>query len=147
MKPVYVKTKIRIRVPVAKVAAFAAQPDNVPQWYVNIKTVEWKTARPLQIGSQIFFNAQFLGRQMSYVYEIVEWVPHQKMVMKTSDGPFPMTTTYLWEDIHEHTIMTLINEGYPTGFSKLMGPFISMAMKSANNKDLKRLKKILEENT
>jgi hypothetical protein len=42
------------------------------QKYVNIKSAEWLTPKPLTIGSKIAFKAQFLGRELSYVYEIIE---------------------------------------------------------------------------
>ena len=40
--------------------------------------------------------------------------------------------------------MTLRNEGEPAGFGKVAGPVMAAAMRRANQKDLARLKGILE---
>jgi uncharacterized membrane protein len=138
-------TEITINCPRNKVSTYAANPDNAPEWYVNIKSAEWQTQKPLQLGSKVAFKAQFLGKQLSYVYQIVEYIPGEKLEMKTADGPFPMETTYTWETVDGNsTRMTLRNKGNPTGFSMLLAPFMSMMMKRANNKDLNRIKYILE---
>jgi len=88
MTIVDVSTEIIIYVPFGKVAAFASNPDIAPLWYVNIKSVVWKTPPPLQIGSEIAFKARFLGRQLSYIYKIEESIAGEKLVMRTSDGQF-----------------------------------------------------------
>jgi len=98
----------------------------------------------MRIGSQIAFVAHFMGRQLYYTYKITDWTS-ELFVMETSDGPFPMKTTYRWEVIDENqTRMYLTNTGVPTGFSKMFQPFMSIMMRSANNKDLKKLKFVLE---
>jgi len=140
-----VQTEITIARPCEDVASFAARPDNAPAWYKNIKSVEWKTPPPLEIGSRVAFVAHFLGRRMAYVYQIVEFVPNRTLVMRTSESPFPMETSYSWQPSGEgRTLMTLRNRGKPSGFSRLFAPFMSMAMRRANLQDLAHLKEILE---
>jgi uncharacterized membrane protein len=143
--PIDVQTEVEIDRPRNEVAAYAADPDTATTWYENIKSVEWKTAKPLAAGSQIAFVATFLGRQLSYTYEVTELVPGERLVMNTADGPFAMETTYTWEDTpHGSTRMTLRNRGEPTGFSKVAAPIMAKAMQRANSKDLLRIKEILE---
>jgi hypothetical protein len=143
--PVDVTTEIVIERPRADVAAFASDPDNATTWYENIKAVEWETAQPVAVGSRLAFVAHFLGRRLSYTYEVKELAPGERLVMRTSEGPFPMETTYAWEDAGAGaTRMTLRNRGEPSGFSTVGAPLIAMAMRRANRKDLRRLKAILE---
>jgi uncharacterized protein YndB with AHSA1/START domain len=142
---VNVLTEIIIDCPRDRVSEYAANPDNAPEWYVNIKSAEWKTPKPLTVGSKIAFKAQFLGRQLAYTYEITEYVPGQKLIMRTAQGPFPMETTYTWETVDNgKTRMSLRNAGQPSGFSKLFAPIMTTMMKKANKKDLVLLKQILE---
>jgi uncharacterized membrane protein len=140
-----VLTEIEIDRPRAEVAAFAGDPGNVPQWYVNIKSVEWETEPKVALGSRIAFVAQFLGRRIAYTFEIVDLVEGEHLAMRTTQGPFPMETTYTWESTPAGgTRMTLRNRGEPAGFSRLVAPFMSRAVRAANRKDLRALKRLLE---
>lgn len=139
-----VATDIVIHRPRGEVAAFAADPDRATEWYINITHVRWETLRPLTTGSRMTFVAEFLGRRLEYTYQITEYVPGHRLVMRTAEGPFPMETIYQWEDAPGGTRMTLRNRGEPSGFSAVLSPILSLAMRRANRKDLRRLKSILE---
>jgi hypothetical protein len=143
--PVDVLVETVIQRPRAEVAAFAGDPANASRWYVNIKSIEWETPPPVALGSRMAFVAQFLGRRLAYTYEVAEWVPGERLVMRTAQGPFPMATTYSWEDAGNGACrMTLRNQGEPSGFGKLAAPLMSLAMKRVMGKDLAKLKALLE---
>lgn len=118
-------TEIVVLRPRIAVAEYAADPDRAPRWYVNIKSVEWKTPPRLRVGSQFAFVAEF------------------RLAMRTAEGPFPMETTYTWGSVSEsQTRMTLRNRGEPSGLGKLIAPIMANAMRRANRKE--RLKRMLE---
>jgi uncharacterized membrane protein len=143
--PVDVASEIVIARPRAEVAAYACDPDNATEWYENIKSIEWRSQPPLAVGSRLAFVASFLGRRLEYTYEVRELVPGEHFVMSTSEGPFPMETTYGFEDAPGGgTRMTLRNRGEPTGFAKVGAPLMARAIRRANGKDLERLKELLE---
>ena len=140
-----VLTEIEIDRPRSDVAAYAADPDNAPAWYDNIKRIEWESPKSVAVGARMAFVAQFLGRRLVYTYEITELVPGERLVMGTAAGPFPMQTTYKWEDTDRcGTRMTLRNRGEPAGFSRVSAPLIASAMRRATRKDLRTLKRLLE---
>jgi len=145
MATVDVQVETVIARPRPVVAAYCCNPDNATAWYVNINAVQWETPKPVQLGSRFAFTATFLGRNLNYTYEVVDLVPDERFVMRTAQGPFPMETTYAWQDTpNGGTRMTLRNRGDPAGFSRLLKPLVTMAMKRATAKDLARLKSILE---
>jgi uncharacterized protein YndB with AHSA1/START domain len=140
-----VATGIVIDRPRAEVAAYAADPDKATEWYGNIVAVEWRTPRPLAVGTEIEFTAEFMNRRMTYTYRITELVEGELLVMTTAEGPFPMRTTYTWEDADEGgTLMTLRNAGQPSGFGRVSAPLMARAMRRANRADLRVLKRLLE---
>lgn len=141
-----VVTDIEIARPRDEVAAYATDPAHATAWYKNIRSVDWETEPPVAVGSRFRFSAQFLGRTLDYTYEVREHEPGTRFVMSTSEGPFPMETTYAWEDAGgAATRMTLRNRGEPSGFAKVSAPLMSRAMRRANEADLRRLKALLEE--
>src|SRR5919109_1440903 len=143
--PVDVVTETTIDRAIEEVAAYAADPSNAPEWYANISSADWRTPPPLQRGSRIAFVARWMRRRLEYTYEVVDFVPNERLVMRTAEGPFPMETTYTWEALGDgKTRMAIRNRGEPSGFSKVAVPFMAATIRRANEKDLRNLRSILE---
>lgn len=146
MREVDVVVETVIARPRDVVARFVGDPTNAPQWYTNIRSVEWETTPPLVVGSRMAFVAHFLGRRLAYTYEVVELVPEERLVMRTAQGPFPMETTYTWADAARGaTLMTLRNAGTPSGLAGLLAPILARQVRRATTADLAALTAILED--
>ena len=143
--PVDVTVETIIARPLSEVAAYAGDPDNAPEWYANIRSVEWQTPPPVARGSRLEFVAIFLRRRLAYTYEVVELVEGERLVMRTAQGPFPMETTYEWTEVEpDRTLMRLRNHGEPSGFGRIAVPVLAAAVRRNTSKDLARLKRLLE---
>ena len=140
-----VVTSVEIARPRTDVAEFATDPENATRWYSNIQDASWETGPPVAVGARMRFVARFLGKTLEYTYEVREHEPGRRFVMSTAEGPFPMETTYEWEDAGaDATRMTLRNRGEPSGFASVAAPLMARAMRRANEADLRRLKELLE---
>ncbi len=144
--PVDVDAAVEAVIPLARevVASYAGDPSNAPEWYANIASVRLRTPAPVAVGSRMDFSAHFLGRRLTYTYEVVELIAGERLVMRTADGPFPMETTYTCESVDGGTVMRLRNRGTPSGFAALATPALRTAMKAAMTKDLARLTERLQ---
>jgi len=140
-----VSTEIIINLPKEKVAEFASDPANAPSWCTHIKSVEWNNEAPLRAGAKLVFSEQIMRRHTQHIYEMVEVIPGQKMIMKTSSNGMHMETTVAWQALNENTTcMTLRSRGIPLAFSKPIAPFLKMAIRKASRRNLKQLKRMLE---
>jgi uncharacterized membrane protein len=140
-----VSTEIIINLPKEKVVEFASDPRNVPNWCTHIKSVEWNNETPLRAGAKLVFNERIMRRPQQHVYEVVEIIPGQKVIMKSQSNGMRMETTVAWQAISENTTcMTLRNRGVPIAFSKSIAPLLKLAIRKASRRNLKQLKKMLE---
>ncbi len=128
-----------------KVAEYVSDPGNAPSWCSRIKSVEWDQDAPLRAGVKIVFSEQIMRRHQRYVCEVVEIIPGQKVVIKTRHNSVRMETTVAWQAINENTTcMTVWNRGIPRSFTRMISPFMALAIKNTSRRNLKQLKKMLE---
>jgi hypothetical protein len=131
--------------PRREVAGFATDWCNDPKWIRALSDVRLVTGGAFGVGSRVARIAQFLGKKIEYVNEIVEWDDDARLVMRSVKAPFPMTVTYEFEDTSDGgTLMRIRTEGDASGFYRLAGPMLNAAVKRGVSGDLKALKELLE---
>jgi carbon monoxide dehydrogenase subunit G len=134
-----------IRHPREQVAAFASDPANDTAWIGGVQSAEQVDGDgPVQVGTKVRRVAKFLGREIEYVNDIVEFQAGAYLRMRSVEGPLPMRVDYAWTDDPEGTRMSIRVRGDSSGFFSLGGPIIGAAVKRNVTGDLKRLQALLE---
>jgi uncharacterized membrane protein len=141
-----VTAEVRIRRPLAEVAAYMTDPAHDPEWIGGVREVRMETPPPLSVGSRVARVAHFLGRRVEYVNEVTELDPDRVLDMRSVRAPFPMRVTYSFEaaDGEAPTVVRNRVRGAPGGFFALFGPLLGPLVKRSVQKDLERLRDVLE---
>ena len=141
-----VTAELPIRRPLPEVAAYMIEPAHDPEWIGGVREVRMETPPPLAVGSQVGRVAHFLGRRVEYVNEVTELDPDRVLDMRSVRAPFPMRVTYSFEaaDGGGSTIVRNRVRGTPGGFFALFGPLLGPMVKRSVQKDLERLRDVLE---
>ena len=142
--PIDVAAEITIDRPRAEVATFVTDPANDRTWIKAFTSVEPLTDPPTAVGSRVKRVAGFLGRRINYVMEVVEFEAESKLVMKTAEGPFPMTVHYEFEDAQSSTLVRVRNQGGSGGVASIFSPLMGWMVNRQVKKDLALLKSVLE---
>jgi uncharacterized membrane protein len=136
----------RILRPPEQVAAFAMDPANDQRWIGALSSVRTLTDGPFGVGSQVERVASFLGKRLTYVNEITDYQPGRRLSMRSVRAPFPMTVTYDFEpDGPAATRARIRAAGDAGGFYRLAGPLLGRMVRLGVARDLRQLKKRLEE--
>jgi hypothetical protein len=143
--PVDASAEAVIRRPRNDVAGFVFDPRNDERWIGGIRSARPLDEGPTAVGSRVRREASFLGRRIEYVNEVVELEPGSKLRMRSVQAPFPMDITYELADAELGTAMRIRVQGEAGRFYRLAAPVLSMAVRRSLAGDLKRLRRILQE--
>jgi uncharacterized membrane protein len=139
-----VTAETTIERPRSEVAGYTVDLSNDPVWIGAVTESRLVTEPPFGIGSQVARVATFLGKRIEYVNEVVEYLPAERLAMRSVKAPFPMTVTYEFEDAGTGTLVRIHAEGDASGFYRLASPLLSRAVRRGIEGDLGRLKATLE---
>jgi carbon monoxide dehydrogenase subunit G len=139
-----VEVETEIARPRETVAGYLFDWRNDTAWIGGISEARRIDGGDFGVGVRVARVARFLGKRIEYVNEVVELDPGHRLVMRSVQGPFPMRITYEVDDADGGTRVRLRNEGDASRAYRLAGPLLARAVRRATQRDLDRLKRILE---
>lgn len=141
------KTGVVIRRPIEDVFSFVSNYQNSARWIAGRWEHTKVSAGPIAVGTVIHTTGQTLGLRVETTRIVTAYEPYSKYAFKTEYQRIPITTTFLFEPLHDDTRLTVVVEGEPGGLFTLTMPFVLGAVRQQFEGDLRRLKTLLEEQT
>jgi uncharacterized membrane protein len=134
---------IAVARPREEVAAYLRDPVNDPRWIGGLRSARLVTDPPVGVGSRVERVASFLGRRIEYVNEITE-LTGTRLAMRSVRSPFPMRVTYGFEDAGQATEVSVRVEGDASRAYRLADPIMATLVRRSVRRDLRTLKRVLE---
>ena len=139
-----ITAEVHVRRPPAEVAAYMTDPANDPEWIGGVREARLEGPPPVRAGSRVARVAGFLGRRVDYVNEVVA-LDDEHLDMRSVAAPFPMRSTYTFTPAGQRaTSVSNSLRGAPGGFFALAGPLLAPMVRRSVQKDLERLRDVLE---
>lgn len=141
-----VKMGVTIARPVEDVFAVLSDVENVPRW--SSSTVEEKliTPGPLRVGSRRRAVIKTVaGRTMVNEAEMVELEPNRRMVVELVDSPIPTRIDIAFAATNGATRLDWTAKFSFRGVLRLFGPPLALFYRRSFQKDLDRLKRLMED--
>ena len=140
-----IEESVEINLPPEEVFDYVADPENLPGWSSLVLEVQKETQGELREGDRYTSVAKFLGRTFETPLEVTAQEPPRRQSARSIGGPFLQEYTYILEEAAGGgTRLTLVAEGEPGGFFRLVGPLLEVAGRRQFKTDLANLKDLLE---
>lgn len=124
---------------------YLAEPLNLPDWHEQILTAKWNSPKPLKLGTQVACTGKLMTRPIDFILEVTVLEAEKHLVLNSISGPFQQRISLSVNALFEGTIrVTARHEAEPTGPFKLLGGMIKGGMTTSMEKDMEKLKILLE---
>jgi hypothetical protein len=141
------KTSILIQRPVDVVFAMVSNYQNSSQWVSGALEHQQVTPGPIGVGTVIRTRGHFMGQQIETTRTVIAFEPPVRYAFRSAYQQAPFTNTLVLDPVPNGTRLTATVEGEPTGLYKAAMPLILSLIRQQLEGDLRRLKKLLEEQT
>ena len=142
-----IENTITIHCPIEQVFAFVADYRNNVKWQTGVIVAEFTSPGQVGVGTTFKYDAEFMGRKMETTGELAAYDPPKRIAWKSTSGPFPMSGDTSFESVEGGTLVKDTIEAEPGGFFKLAEPLLMKQIQGQTEKDMKKLKELLEKRT
>jgi uncharacterized protein YndB with AHSA1/START domain len=140
------ESSVTIDRPVGEVFAFVTDTTNEPKWHSEVIEATKTSEGPIGVGTSFSVVIKFMGKKEGR-WEIVEFEPNRREVIRVTAKPLSPTLTYRFEQADGGTRFTRHIDLEPTGFFKIMKGMMRKMMEKGNAGFLATLKRVLEAKT
>jgi hypothetical protein len=129
-----------IRLPPGRVAAYAMDWRNDPEWTQGIRTAELSReadAGGFGVGAEVTRTAYFLGKRIDYVLRVAAYDPPELLGMVSVAGPMPMHVTYTFAADPQGTLARIRVRGEAGRHCRPAAPIMARQVRSSIGKDLR----------
>ncbi|MFQ5522033.1 MAG: SRPBCC family protein [Acidimicrobiia bacterium] len=136
--------------PVAEVWAYIEDPRNETEWQSAARERELLDDGEIGKGTRYRGVDGFLGRRLTFVWEVTEYDPEDRLVIQATEGPMETQFAFELTPVDGGTKVTYGGEaenGFGGLFGRLLDPVVTGIFQRESQNDLAKLKAILEANS
>lgn len=138
------QARVMIRRPRAEVFAFVANPGNYALWQPYVKEAKITSKGGFRLDATYQYTFQAAGSIIETQGKITEYALNNRYAFQSTDGPFPITGSFSFEDADGFTEVTASGEADPGGYFSMAKGILSLLLGRELNLSLRTLKEILE---
>lgn len=140
-----IKASIIINKPVDEVFAYVTDVKTWPFWESGLLEAEQTSDGPLNVGTTFRGMNQALGQRMEWTSEVTNYIPYKSWGQKIVSKSWSTEESLAFEPFQGSTTkFSLVSELDMCGLLRLFAPFVARKMQKQIEKNLVRLKDILE---
>jgi uncharacterized protein YndB with AHSA1/START domain len=131
--------------PVEEVFEFMARLEELPSWLVGCRRAWSVHGDPRRAGSRVAHEDEFMGKRFETHFDVLEWVPNERMVFEAVSGPMRGRSVETFEpDGDDATIVRIHVTGELSGVLKAGDWIARRAAQTQLDESLDNLKDLLE---
>lgn len=142
-----IKASVIVNRPVDEVFAYVTDVKTWPRWESGLLQAEQTSEGPINVGTTFRGTSQALGQRMEWTSEVTDYTPSKSWGQKIVSKGWSTEESLTFEPFEGSTKFTLTSELEMGGFFKLVAPFVARKMQKQIERNLAKLKDILEAHT